>query len=416
MPTTPPTSPVPRDLGPPDVVGARRRTLVLAVPDYLPALGGTTTQARLHAIELANRGWEVTVVTRRVPASPPHERIDGVEVRRMGPPSRGNLAKAIVLARLWWWLAVRRRRIDALSILMDADYALCAWAAGLARVSVFTWVTAGDATRSLAGAKGRLRRRALRPSAQVVLTEAMATELAALGLPNAATIAVPVDPKRFGPPTPNERAAARTTLGLGSEPVIVSIGHLQPRKGTDRLLLALGRLRDRGTVATLVLVGGPVEAADRLYVGELERLVHAAGLHGQVRFAGPQTDVRPYLAAADLFCLASHREGMPNVLLEAMACGVPCVAPLSAGGDLLGGGAGVVPASNSPDDLAEAIGRLLGDPGQRDELRRVALDRVRQSHSIAQVVDAYERLFAERRTAPVGRADPARLLRRQRGR
>lgn len=372
-----------------------RRTLVLAVPDYVPALGGTTTQARLHASELARRGWEVTVVTRRVPGTASVDQVDGIRVRRIGPAGRGNLAKAVMLVGLWWWLVRRRRQITAVSVLMDADVALCAGAAGLAHASVFTWVTQGDATRFLAGAKGRLRRRALRPMAQVVLTEAMAAELGDLGLQATAVIAVPVDLERFCVPTEHERAVARARLGLGPEPVIVSIGHLQPRKGVDRLLEALARLRDRGTVATLLIVGGPVEAEDHGYVARLEALVRSHALAAQVRFAGPQTDVRPYLMAADLFCLASHREGMPNVLLEAMASGVPCVAPRGADGDLLAG-AGVVAVSNAPEDLADALGAVLEDPNRREQLCRIAQERVRRSHSITQIVDAYERLLPAR--------------------
>jgi len=365
------------------------------VPDYVPALGGTTTQARLHASELARRGWEVTVVTRRVPGTASVDQVDGIRVRRIGPAGRGNLAKAVMLVGLWWWLVRRRRQITAVSVLMDADVALCAGAAGLAHASVFTWVTQGDATRFLAGAKGRLRRRALRPMAQVVLTEAMAAELGDLGLQATAVIAVPVDLERFCVPTEHERAVARARLGLGPEPVIVSIGHLQPRKGVDRLLEALARLRDRGTVATLLIVGGPVEAEDHGYVARLEALVRSHALAAQVRFAGPQTDVRPYLMAADLFCLASHREGMPNVLLEAMASGVPCVAPRGADGDLLAG-AGVVAVSNAPEDLADALGAVLEDPNRREQLCRIAQERVRRSHSITQIVDAYERLLPAR--------------------
>ncbi len=84
---------------------------------------------------------------------------------------------------------------------------------------------------------------------------------------------------------------------------------------------------------------------------------------------------------------------MPNVLLEAMACGVPCVAPASAGGNaLLGGGAGSVPSSNDPEELAEAIGNLIADRGARDRMRELALEEVRRSHSIGPVIDQYESL------------------------
>jgi len=192
------------------------------------------------------------------------------------------------------------------------------------------------------------------------------------------------------------------------------VGHLQPRKAVDRLLAAVKLLHDRGRPVTLVLVGGPVEKEDAGYVERLQRSVEAGSLRPVVRFAGSQPDVRPFLFAADVLCLPSSREGMPNVLLEAMACGVPCVAPASAGAnELLSGtacegarsseGAGAsgitgdgtpgVPPSNRPSDLAEAIARLLDDPAARDEARNRGLDRVRRLHAIEPIVDRYEALI-----------------------
>ncbi len=374
---------------------ATTSSVILLVPDYVPALGGTTTQTRMHAAEFARRGWNVTVLTRRVGLGGSRDEVDGIAVRRIGPPRRGNLAKAMVMVGFWFWLLRRRRAIDLVSVVMDADFAVSAWAAGLASSSVLTWATRGDATRFLKGPRAGFRRHALRRCDQVVLTEDMGAELAELGFPASEVIAVPVDIDRFQVPGDAVRRAARTSLGLEDMPVVVSIGHLQERKGTDRLLEAVRLLRDRGTRVTLVLVGGPVEPEDHAYVSALQAFVHSASLEHEVRFAGAQDDVVPYLCAADLFCLASHREGMPNVLLEAMASGVPCIAPASAGGDrLLAGGAGLIPPSNSPGDLADAIEHLLADPDERCRMRRLALDRVRRSHTIVGIIDAYERLAA----------------------
>jgi glycosyltransferase involved in cell wall biosynthesis len=101
-------------------------------------------------------------------------------------------------------------------------------------------------------------------------------------------------------------------------------------------------------------------------------------------------DPRPFLWAADALVLPSEREGIPNVVLEAMACGTPCVAPASAGGeDVLGSGGGVIPADNSPDQLAPAIALLLGGDGREQQLRadaraaagRFSLDAVAQRYT-----------------------------------
>jgi glycosyltransferase involved in cell wall biosynthesis len=382
--------------------GSGRPTIVLVVPDYVPAIGGTTTQTRLHAGEFARRGWEVTVLTRRVRPGDAHDVVDGIRVRRVGPPGRGRAVKAPMLLCLWWWLFRRRRSISAVSVIMDADFSVCSWLAGLGEVTLHTWVTRGDASRALAGRKAGVRRSALRRCRQVVLSDEMLGEIAELGLPDAVVIPVPIDLSRFRVPAEAERRGARISLGLGGGTVALSIGHLQERKGTDRLLAAVALLRDRGVPLTLVLVGGPIEAEDHGFVAGLEQFTADRSLTELVRFEGPHDDVLPYLFSADLFCLSSHREGVPNVLLEAMACGVPCVAPASAGGlALLGGGLGVVPSSNDPAALADAIGGLLADRVARDRMRKLALDEVRRSHSIGLVIDRYEVLCGAH--APVAR-------------
>jgi len=219
----------------------------------------------------------------------------------------------------------------------------------------------------------------------------MKADLIDLSVPDPAVVAVPVDLSRFRPPTPTERAHARSTIGVDDEPVVVFVGHLRKDKGVDQLVVASKILRDQGVRLTAILVGAPLESGDRAFVDRLTQYVRTNSLTDAVRFVGPQNDVLPYLWAGDLFCLPSQREGMPNVLLEAMACGLPCVAPPSAGGNvLLGEGAGSVPASNEASVIAAVISALLSHPASRESIRRLALDRVSEGHSIEHVIDQYE--------------------------
>ncbi|MGD0882240.1 MAG: glycosyltransferase family 4 protein [Acidimicrobiales bacterium] len=378
----------------------RSPTIVILVSDYFPSRGGTSTQTRLHALELARRGWDVTVLTRRVRSRMGSSELEGIYVRRIALPGRGRLAKGLDLLLSWVWLARRRRSLDAVSVMMDADFALAACAAGLGRSTVVTWVTRGDATRLLGGRVGGFRRWMLRNCAQVVLTARMEDELHELGVPEVSIIPVPVDTARFRPPSDIEKADAVRDLKIDSGPIILFVGHLQERKGVDLLIRAFGQLLDAGLDAHLVIVGGPVETVDHRYVESLETIVREHGMDERVIFTGPKDDVAPYLSAADIFCLASHREGMPNVLLEAMACGLACVAPASAGGDeLLYGSVGLIPASNSPADLAGALIPLLGDPDRRRALGTSAAARVR-NHEPGRIIAAYEGLW------PVGGAVP----------
>jgi glycosyltransferase involved in cell wall biosynthesis len=355
----------------------RSPAIVIWVSDYFPSLGGTTTQTRLHALEFARRGWDVTVLTRRVRNRLGSERLDGIEVRRIALPGRGRVAKALDLALSWHWLFRRRRKLDAVSVIKDADFALAACAGGLRRATIVTWVTRGDATHMLSGRIGSVRRRLLRGCVQVVLTPRMEEELYGLGVSEVSIIPVPVDASRFRPPSSSEKAAAVRDLNIDGGSIVLFVGHLQERKGVDLLIRAFRQVLDAGLDAHLVIVGGPVEAEDARYVESLEVIVRESGLNEHVVFVGPQNDVTQYLFAADVFCLPSHREGMPNVLLEAMACGLTCVAPASAGGDeLLFGSAAVIPDSNSSTDLAGALIGVLVDPELRRTLGKSAAARV----------------------------------------
>jgi glycosyltransferase involved in cell wall biosynthesis len=376
-------------------IHAKPPAIVILVSDYFPSLGGTTTQTRLHALEFARRGWKVTVLTRRVRSRLGNEILDGIDVRRIAAPGHGRLAKALDLVLTWFWLARRRRTFNAVSVMMDADFALAACAGGLGRSTVLTWVTRGDATRQLSGRAGYVRRRLLRGCQQVVLTPRMQEEIEGLGVPEVSIIPVPVDTGKFRPPSAVEKSEAQRDLKIEGGSVVLFVGHLQERKGVDLLIRAFQRVVESGQDAHLVIVGGPVDSVDGTYVESLTAIVRQSKLNERVIFAGAQQIVTPYVFAGDIFCLPSHREGMPNVLLEAMACGLACVAPASAGGDeLLYGSAGVIPGSNSPTDLAGALMDLLADPELRQTLGERAAARVREEHRPERIVTQYEDLLS----------------------
>ena len=129
----------------------------------------------------------------------------------------------------------------------------------------------------------------------------------------------------FGP-MPQTEARAGLELPLDRR-IVLSVGHMVPRKGFHVLVDALRRMHAAGEKDVLmVFVGAGGEEGD--YSAEIRRLVAQAGLVDSVRFAGavPNHELRRYYAAADLFALASDKEGWANVLFESLACGTPVVA------------------------------------------------------------------------------------------
>jgi glycosyltransferase involved in cell wall biosynthesis len=171
---------------------------------------------------------------------------------------------------------------------------------------------------------------------------------------------------------------------------IVSVGRLVPKKGFDILIRACGELRRRGIAFELVLLGGG-ELNDALLA-----LTHEQGIGDRVRLLGsrPQRDVIEQLAAAEVFALSpvvlpnGDRDGVPNVLLEAMAAGVPAVATTVSGIPevVTDGETGRLVPPQRPDLLADALARLLTDPTLRTRLGEAGRRHVREHASWASAI------------------------------
>lgn len=171
---------------------------------------------------------------------------------------------------------------------------------------------------------------------------------------------------------------------------IVSVGRLVPKKGFDILIRACGELRRRGIAFELVLLGGG-ELHD-----ELLALAHELGIGDRVQMLGsrPQRDVIEQLAAAEVFALSpvvlpdGDRDGVPNVLLEAMAAGVPVVATTVSGIPevVADGQTGRLVSPQRPDLLADALAQLLTDPAMPTCLGEAGRRHVREHASWASVI------------------------------
>lgn len=184
--------------------------------------------------------------------------------------------------------------------------------------------------------------------------------------------------------------ALRRELGIPRERIALCLGRLVAQKAQTDLIMAAGLLQTWGTPLSLAVVGdGPDRAA-------LEKLAQQVA-PGRIIFVGHQDDPLPWLAAADLFVLPSLFEGLPGALIEAMAAGLPCIATDIPGNRELvrHGETGLLVPVNSPQALAEAMGRLLGDPKLAQRCARAGLELVARECDEAAEKQAWSRLFAE---------------------
>jgi glycosyltransferase involved in cell wall biosynthesis len=199
-------------------------------------------------------------------------------------------------------------------------------------------------------------------------------------------------------PGPRDAARARLAKELDFQaPVVLFIGNLLPVKGLDVLIESFARPPLQGVDFTCLLIGqGPLRS-------RLEDQITRRGLQGRVKLLGPRPhDQLPdWYRAADLFVLPSYSEGVPVVLLEAIACGTPFVASRVGGIPEIAhlGASRLVPAGDAAA-LAEAIGAGLADGlGPTSEPREAV-----RSHAdaVSEMVELFEQVLAPRRqTVPV---------------
>lgn len=215
-------------------------------------------------------------------------------------------------------------------------------------------------------ARRRQIRWALRRARHVVaVSQALADRLAELGVDAGRTTVLynGVDPTRFHP-VPRDQA--RRELGYADDDrIILFVGNVQASKGCAELLQAFAQLRTRVPHLKLVFVGaGPLQRS-------LMEQGRALGVGDDLRFAGrlPHEQIVRWFGAADVFCLPSHAEGVPNVVLEAMACGTPVVATRVGGvPEVLPAYAGSMVPPRDASALAEALFTALGTEWDRPRI------------------------------------------------
>lgn len=349
----------------------------------------------------------------RLAATPARETRHGIDVRHPRyflPPKVGMQIAPFALAA-GALPAIRRLQREGFDFdLIDAHYYYPdgVAAALLARHfgKPFVVTARGSDINLIAGYAGprRLMRWAAgRAAASICVSSALRDALAGIGAERARlrVLRNGVDLARFAPLPP---AVARAELGWPAAPTLLSVGNLVENKG-HHLAIELLALKGGGDAALppdtrLAIVGdGPERAA-------LAALAQRLGVAARVVFAGQVAQARlpAYYSAADALILASSREGWPNVLLEAMACGTPVVA--TAVGGIPEVVAAPVAGRLCQARSAEAFAAALADL-RRAGIDRAAVRRYAEGFGWAETTQGQLALFAEvlgRRRQPAGAA------------
>lgn len=368
---------------------------------FAPEYSGAALQALTLAKELRRRGHHIEFVTNRWPGLDDSAVVDGFHVQRLEP---GRMRKHREF-RLWLNLAryawTRRRDFDVLH--GHGAYFTNAFIGPLARLlGKKSLIKASMANDDLLGMRrpivGGIHRFMLRRvDACVGISQDLVREFQDAGIDPSTIRAVPngVDTEHFHPVTATQLPEIRRSLGLPEQlPLVLYVGVLDRRKNIQWLAEQWVANDAFGTGALLLAVG-PQGRDDsggslRTRLSELARKhPHRFALHDF------HADVARYYQCANLLVLPSFNEGLPNVVLEAMAGGIPCVAARSSGSRelIVEGETGFTYAPGDLPGLATAVQRGLSSEAANmgEKARRLA----EQRYSIRCVADQYERLYSE---------------------
>lgn len=256
-------------------------------------------------------------------------------VRTIGVPMQRHIAPLSDLRSLWRMYRLMRRESPWLVHSMTPKAGLiCMLAARLAgipnRMHTFTgliWPTSHGIKRSILKAMDRL----LCSCATVINPEGRGVrdDMVRGGITRRSMVILGhgnvrgIDPEYYNPEDPGVRQTAKTLRRDDPEPsmVYVFVGRLVADKGIAELVRAFADVYDKDHGARLWLVGRTEDDLDPLDKDTRDTIAS----HPGIRAFGEQADVRPYLVGADAFVFPSHREGFPNVVLEAGAMGLPSI-------------------------------------------------------------------------------------------
>lgn len=367
---------------------------------FHPWVGGMERQALALAAALSHRGIDVRIVTGRwFRGTSRREVIDDVPVIRHNTLWEGfgirglrRLGGVVYMLSLASYLYFQRDHYDVIHVHGLSYHAFVASALGrrLGKPVIVKLANSGiasDIVKMKSGQHLPLTRlmlpTALSCDRLVVLSDLIATELEREGVDSARLVRIP-----NGVEVPPDEFSRHPDDTLR----ILFLGRLHSQKGVDVLIEALSRaISIGGNSFKLTLAGDGPER------GSLAAMASDLGVAAEVEFAGMVDDPGRYLAGTDLVVLPSRAEGLSNVLLEAMAGGLPVVASdIEANRSLVEDHvSGRLFAAGDADDLARVLVELADDPSARQNLGRRARAVVESEYTIQQVASRYEELYGE---------------------
>lgn len=362
----------------------------MIISQFYPLLGGAEVQAQLLATGLLEKGIKVSVLTRRLKRLPRYEVIEGIPVyREIRTIELGVLWGICYILSVFVFLYKKRKDYDIIHchIVQGFHTIVAVLFKYFFNKKVVVKMSSSGETSDLKVLKevklGRLFLRCIRNVDIIVsVCKKASVEILDNGFPKDILVEIPngVDTNRFSKSDLKDKRGIRN---------ITYIGRLDGYKGIDFLLNGFKHLLSSVNDVKLNIVGnGPDENL-------LKNMAKDLGIQDKVFFKGRQEDILRELYATDIFVLPSLSEGMSNVILEAMACGLPVVATSVGGnGDLIRDRYnGILVAPKDSMRLSDALLELLENESVAQRLGEKARKTVEENYSMDHMVDKYVKLY-----------------------
>ena len=364
--------------------------VLMVISQFYPLLGGTEVQAHQLAKGLLKRGIKVAVLTRHLKGLPRYELIEGIPVyRAIRTIPLGALWGMCYMISVFLFLYRKRNEYDIIHchILQGLHTVVSLIFKYLFNKKVVVKMASSGETSDLRLLKdvklGSLFTQWIKNvDAVVSVCKQSSHEIVNSGFSRDILVEIPngVDTNKYCKNTRKKRNHIHA---------ITYIGRLDDFKGVDYLLNGFKDVLSEVNNVSLTIVGnGPNESFLRKRVIDL-------GIVDKVNFKGRQEDIVGELNSTDIFVLPSLSEGMSNVLLEAMACGLPVVATSVGGNDdlITDGLNGILVPPKDSGRLATVLVELINNDDLTRRLGEEARKTVEINYSINRIVDAYVDLY-----------------------
>ena len=366
---------------------------------YAPETSGASLQCR-NLIRALNDRADFTVLTTSTDPSLPRQSIvEQTPVRRITVDPASRISKARAAKHIASSFLELSRAIDLVHLhgFSQKSVLIVALARALGKPIAIKLTSFGHDDPQSIQRNGRAMWWAYRQADRFIgVTPRFAEGFASAGLDRSRFVFIPngVDLARFRPASAAERSELRHQLGIaGADPMVLFVGFFSREKNPDVLFEAWASLSERGLRSTLVLVGattGSYYEIDPALAREIKARAVSRNLSDRLVFVEHTDQIERLHRAADVFALPTAREGLPNAMLEAMACGVPPVITRLEGVTdwiVTSGVNGELVAAVDSAAFAIALERLLVSAERRQALGTAARAHVEANFSLAATAD-----------------------------